>query len=149
MIKDVLISIKGIQGIDDQTDTVEFITDGRFGIKDGNYFISYDESGILDKGEEVKTQIHIKGENKVLLKRSGTINSRMLIEKGVRNQAFYSTPIGELTIGILGEEIDFKLNEKGGNIDLKYTIDSDLRLISRNSVNITIKEVKNDVNFSN
>lgn len=149
MIKDVIISIKGIQGIDDQTDTVEFITDAKFGIKDGNFFISYDESGMLDKGEDVKTKIYIKGENKVLLKRSGTINSRMLIEKGVRNSAFYSTPIGELTIGIFGEKIDFNLDEKGGNIDLKYTIDSDLRLISRNSVNITIKEVKNDVNFSN
>ena len=113
MIKDVLISIKGIQGIDDQTDTVEFITDGRFGVKDGNYFIYYDES-MLDKGEEVKTQIHIKGENKVLLKRSGTINSRMLIEKGVRNQAFYSTPIGELNIGIFTELYESDLAENKG-----------------------------------
>ncbi len=141
MIKDVLISIKGVQGIDDETDTVEFITDGRFGIKDGNYFISYDESGMLENGETVKTQIHIKSENKVLLKRSGSVNTRMLIEKGNRNSAFYSTPVGELSIGIFGETVDFNLNENGGEIKLKYTIDSDLRLVSRNSVDISIREV--------
>ncbi len=141
MIKDVLISIKGVQGIDDESDTVEFITDGRFGIKDGNYYITYDESGMLDSGEKVKTQIHIKGDNKVMLKRSGTINTRMLIEKDIRNSAFYSTPIGELSIGIFGEAVDLNLTEQGGEIKLKYTIDSDLRLISRNSVDISIREV--------
>lgn len=148
MIKDVLINIKGVQGIDDESDTIEFITDGRFGIKDGDFFLSYDESGMLDGGETVKTQIHIKGEDKVVLKRSGSINSRMLIEKGVRNTAFYNTAIGNLSIGIFGENVEYKLDENGGEINLKYIIDSDLRLISRNSVNILISEVKEDVNFS-
>ncbi len=141
MIKDVLINIKGVQGIDDDSDTIEFITDGRFGFKEGEYYISYDESAMLDSGESVKTQIYIKPDNSVVLQRTGSIKSRILIEKGVRNNCFYSTPMGDLTIGVFGEELLYDLNESGGNVNLKYTIDSDLRLISRNEVNISIKEV--------
>lgn len=141
MIKDVLINIKGIQGIDDDSDTIEFITDGRFGFKEGEYYISYDESAMLDSGDKVKTQIYIKPDNSVVLQRTGSIKSRILIEKGVRNNCFYSTPMGDLTIGVFGEELLYDLNESGGKVNLKYTIDSDLRLISRNEVNISIKEV--------
>lgn len=141
MIKDVLINIKGVQGIDDDSDTIEFITDGRFGYKEGEYYISYDESAMLDSGDSVKTQIYIKPDNSVVLQRTGSIKSRILIEKGVRNNCFYSTPIGDLTIGVFGEELLYDLTESGGNINLKYTIDSDLKLISRNEVNISIKEV--------
>jgi len=140
MIKDVFISIKGVQGIDDQTDTIEFMTDGRFGIKDGEYYISYDESGMLDTGEEVKTHIYIKSCDSLVLQRSGAIKSRMLVEKGKRNTCFYSTPHGELVIGIFGECIEHNLTESGGEVKIKYTIDSDLRLISRNEVNISIRE---------
>ena len=141
MIKDALINIYSVQGIDDDTDTIEFMTDGRFGFKEGSFYISYDESRMLDTGDEVKTQIYIKPDDSVILQRSGTIKSKILIEKGNRNNCFYSTPMGDLTIGVYGEKIEHNLTDNGGEIKLKYTIDSDLKLISRNEVNITIREV--------
>ena len=141
MIKDALINIIGIQGIDGDTDKIEFTTDGRFGFKDGSYYISYDESHMLDTGDEVKTHIYIKSEDSVVLQRTGTIKSKILIEKGNRNNCFYSTPHGDLTIGVYGEVIEHNLTDNGGEIKLKYTIDSDLRLISQNEVNISIREV--------
>ena len=141
MIKDAIINIKGIQGIDDETDTIEFMTDGRFGIKDGSFYISYDESRMLDTGDEVKTHIYINSEDSVVLQRTGTIKSKILIENGKRNNCFYSTPHGDLTIGVYGEAIEHNLTDSGGEIKLRYTIDYDLRLISRNEVNISVREV--------
>lgn len=142
MIKDVLINIKGTQGLDEQIDTIELTTDGKFGIKDGQYFLSYDEGQILDTYEEIKTNIFIKSETSVVLQRNGAINSRMLIEKDMRNTCYYSTPHGDLVIGIFGEDFSFKLDENGGEIKLRYTIDSNLQLLSRNEVNISVREVK-------
>lgn len=140
MIKDVIIDIKGVQGIDDQSDTIEFSTVGRFGFKDDEYYIAYDEGQLFDNGEIVKTKLFIKPDDTVILQRSGSITSKMVIKKGSRNTCFYSTPIGELVIGIFGEDLKYNLTEKGGKINLKYVIDSDLRVISRNSVNISIRE---------
>ena len=137
MIKDVIISVKGVQGIDDQSDTVELTTEGRFGIKDDKYFLFYEEGRLIENGL-CKTRIHINSPDSVVLQRKGAIESRMEIEKGKRNSCFYVTPVGELCIGIYGERVEVDLNESGGTIKLVYNIDSDLRLISRNTVEITV-----------
>lgn len=141
MIKDVLINIVGFQGIDGEGDTIEFTSEGRFGFKDGEYFISYDEGQMFEEKIDVKTKIFIKKDNSVTLERKGSINSKMFIEEGKRNSCFYNTPFGDLLISVFGEKIENNLSENGGRINLKYTIDSDMKMISRNQVDIQVKEV--------
>ncbi len=141
MIKDVIIKICGVQGVDDQTDTIEFTTDGKFGIRDNEFYICYDEGQMFEEKTDVKTKLFIKSDNSVVLERKGTINSKMLIKEGERNACFYNTPIGDLFISIFGKKVEYDLTEKGGRINLEYTIDSDMRLLSQNSVNISINEV--------
>ena len=91
MIKDVIIDIKTEQTVDGDTDLIEFTTDGRFGFNEGSYFISYDESKLLEVEGDVKTTVFIKPDNSVVLQRKGAYNSKMVIEKGVRTSCFYST----------------------------------------------------------
>ncbi len=141
MMKDVIINIKTEQTVGDSTDTIEFTTDGRFGIKDGSYFISYEESKLLEVDGEIKTTLYIKPNNSVIMQRNGAYSSRMVIEKGVRNNCFYVTPMGELSLGIFGEKVKTAFSENGGSITMNYTIDTNLQLLSRNSVNISVKEV--------
>ena len=141
MIKDVIIDIKGMQGIDDESDTIEFTTDGRFGFKDDEYFISYDEGQMLQDDTKVKTTLLVKPDS-VVLSRSGSVNSRMLIQKGERNTCFYSTPHGNLVLGIFGNSIEYDLTENGGKIRIEYNIDSDLKLVSKNTVDITVRKVE-------
>ncbi len=141
MIKDVLINVRGESSNQGESDIIELTTEGRFGIKEGQYFLTYNEGELLEEKVQVKTSIHIKNCDSLVLQRSGTVNSRMVIKKGERNTCFYSTTFGDLVIGIFGESLSFNLNEKGGNIDLVYTIDTNMQLISRNRVNITIREV--------
>ena len=141
MIKDVIIDIITEQSIDGQTDNIEFTTDGRFGIKDDSYFISYDESALLDVDGEIKTTIYLKPDNTVVLQRKGAYNSRMVIEKGIRTSCFYSTPAGSLSLGIFGEKVKNELNDDGGKIAMTYLIDSNAKVISRNTVNIFVREV--------
>ena len=141
MIKDVIIEIKTEQSLDGQSDSIEFSTDGRFGIKDGSYFLSYDESGLIDVEGEIKTTLYLKPDNTVILSRKGSYNSRMVIEKGVRNNCFYSTPVGNLSLGIFGEKVLSNLNENGGSIVMTYLIDADAKPLSRNKVNISVREV--------
>jgi uncharacterized beta-barrel protein YwiB (DUF1934 family) len=141
MIKDVIIDIKTEQTLDGNTDVIEFTTDGRFGFKEGSYFISYDESKLLEVEGKVKTTVYIKPDNSVILQRSGDYNSKMVIEKGVRNNCFYATPMGELSLGIFGEKVKTDLSEMGGTVCMNYTIDTNLQLLSQNQVKISIKEV--------
>lgn len=140
MIKDVIISVVGVQSVDGEIDTVELTTEGRFGKKDEKYFLTYDEGQLTGTGI-VKTKIFINSPDSVVLQRNGDINSRMEIIKGKRNTCFYSTPIGEINLCVYGEKIQVDLDKSGGSIDLEYTLDSNLKLIGRNSVKITVREV--------
>ena len=142
MMKDVIISISGEQGIDSDSDTIELTTVGRFGEKNGSYYLTYDETEMLGMGGAVKTGIYIKPDKSVVLQRTGAVESRLVVEQGKRSICCYYTSAGELLIGIFGERVKTDLTPKGGEISMKYTIDSDLRLISRNSVKISVREVK-------
>ena len=141
MIKDVIIEIKTEQTVDSDTDQIEFTTDARYGFKDGSYFVSYVESQLLEVDGEVKTTLFVKPDNSIILQRKGAYNSCMVIEKGIRNNCFYQTPHGELSLGIFGEKVFSRLNNNGGEISMKYTIDTGSQMLSRNNVNISIREV--------
>lgn len=145
MMKDVLINIKGTQGIENDTDTIELTTVGRFGHSESGYMMSYDEGELLGvKG--VKTVLRVKNDGTVVLRRYGKLKSRLTVQKGIRNTCFYSTPQGDIIIGIFGESVNNELSEGGGSFSMSYTIDSNLKLISRNVVEISVKEVENNVN---
>lgn len=138
-MNDFIIEIKGTQGIDTQSDTIELSTVGTLSEKDGKFLITYEENKTLEE-KTVKTKV-LTEDNKVIMLRSGGIDSRMVIEKGKRNTCFYSIPQGELVLGIFGEEIDNKLNKNGGKLTMNYTIDIENSLVSQNKVEISVRKV--------
>ena len=140
MIKDVIIKIKGTQEIDGNTETIELTTDGRFGFKDGKYFFSYEERQPTDN-LLIKTQVFVTPPDSFVIQRSGTVSSRMEMQKGKKNSCFYSMPEGSLLIGVYTEKVDIDLCESGGTMKAVYTLDSGMKIISRNTVKITVKEV--------
>ncbi len=145
-MKDVIINIKGTQSNDADSDVIEFTTLGKFSERDGKYMVVYEENQTLE-GALVKTTLKTE-DNRVVMNRSGAIDSKLVIEKGRRNRCFYSIPQGELVLGIFGESIVNNLNKNGGDLSMCYTIDIDNGLISRNTVEISIKEVENSVTNS-
>lgn len=140
MMKDVIIKIAGTQGADGDENTIELTTEARYGFKDSEALISYDEGEMLGvKG--VKTLLHYKAPDTVILKRSGALESRLIIQKNKKNCCKYDTGYGELLIDIIGEEIESSLNENGGSFYMSYSIDAGNRLLSKNRIKITIREV--------
>ncbi len=138
-MKNVIIDIKGTQGIDGDSDTVELSTLGTLSEKDGKFLISYEENKTV-KNESVKTLVKTE-DGRVTMIRSGALDSRLIIEKGRRNTCFYSVPQGELVLGIFGEEIENNLNENGGKLLMSYTIDIENSLVSKNTVEISVRKV--------
>ena len=90
----------------------------------------------------IRDSLYIKPDNSVILQRSGAIDSRIVVESGKRSVCYYNTPAGEMLIGIFGEKVEHNLKKNGGSISMKYTIDQNLNFVSRNTVSITVREVK-------
>ncbi len=137
-MKNVTVSVKGFQSIDNDEDVVELKTLGTYAFKNDKYYIFYDE--INEEGAKTQTMLKV-GENVAVLQRTGATDSRMVIEVGRRNSSVYSTPIGEFFMDIYGEQVKSTLNENGGTVSLIYSLNMNATPVGRNRIEITVKEV--------
>ncbi|HHQ4188419.1 TPA: DUF1934 domain-containing protein [Clostridium perfringens] len=117
MIKKAIISICSTQDIGEK-EKIEVVTVGEFSINGDEFIATYDETEISGM-EGTKTTLKIKG-NKVVLHREGTTSTKMEFQKNNTQVALYNTPYGMLELKTSTKELDLDVDEKGGNISIKY-----------------------------
>ncbi|ALG49811.1 DUF1934 domain-containing protein [Clostridium perfringens] len=117
MSKKAIISICSTQDIGEK-EKIEVVTVGEFSINGDEFIATYDETEISGM-EGTKTTLKIKGD-KVVLHREGTTSTKMEFQKNNTQVALYNTPYGMLELKTSTKELDLDVNEKGGNISIKY-----------------------------
>ena len=138
-MKNVIISIKGAQyASQDDTDTVELVTDGKYCFKDGHGKLTYTESELTGMAGTVTSFLISPGE--VVLSREGTLTSRMVFREGTKNTFLYDTPFGSTTMGLDTHKIKSSLGEKGGDLEIDYVVDFDHAVVGRNKFKINVRE---------
>ncbi len=139
MNKDVLITMKSIQTIDNDSNETELITQAVYEpLADGGFRISYDETdatGFLG----AKTVLSCYGNRRASICRSGIASSNLVIDREKKQHCHYGTPYGELMVGIYTHAIINKLSENGGDLYMKYTIDINSSHISDNEIYINVR----------
>ena len=75
-----------------------------------------------------------------VLKRTGTVTSRMVFAPGTRNTFLYQTPYGTSTVGLETQRYRSTLGERGGVLELLYVVDFDHACANRNQLKITVRE---------
>lgn len=140
MKKDVMIFIKGIQRADGDSDTVELYTKGRYYKRDNARYISYDELDDGDTEPTIKTLMKVEGDRRITITRSGKRRSQLLIENGQRHQSLYDNGYCDWVMGVLGSYIENGLEDNGGTLNFKYSMDINAMLESEHEINIVIKE---------
>ena len=137
--KKYMISIIGEQRLDDDTDKVEVLTTGNYLMKKDHCYIGYkeyEENNPNDYSDNL-----IKVENDIVtISRKGSTKSQLMLEKGKRHQCVYQTPMGDLMIGVYTKSMKSTLTEKGGTLEVSYTLDFNTDLVSENKFKVTIEE---------
>ena len=121
MTKEVLISISGIQMMDDDHDNVEIITTGEYFFRNGNHYILYEE---LVEGftGTTKNMIKIKTDQLEITKK-GITNATMKFTTNEKKLTSYITPYGEMMIGIQTRQIAIEEQEDKMQIKVDYALD--------------------------
>ncbi len=122
MKRKVMLKLTGRQTyLEQEPEIIELTTEG-FMEPDGNgWRISYEESELTGlKG--VTTTFFIQP-GKVTLSRSGTLKSEMHFEVGQYHHSLYQMEFGVLQITVYASQVEYKLDETGGTLDLVYAID--------------------------
>ncbi|MDO4315284.1 MAG: DUF1934 domain-containing protein [Oscillospiraceae bacterium] len=134
----VLLSIRGEQyfdGID--PDATELMTEGAMTLTEDGMVLSYQETELTGM-EGTTTAFEVKGP-RVILTRSGSVNSQMIFEEGRQHTSLYETPFGELTVDIQTSRLKHNLTERGGVMEIKYSIAVEHTVTGRNCFKIRVK----------
>ena len=139
-MKEVLIEIKGTQQYPEgESDVSTFTTTGSFSVDEKAIKLIYKESEMIG-ADNVTSEITIEGDI-VTLTRKGGMESRLTIEKGRRHTCLYNTPQGDFVIGVFGESLLTEFSQTTAKIYMSYTIDVYSGLLSKNIMEIKIKEL--------
>ena len=121
MKRQVVLSIQGRQNYADQEpEVIELVTGGTMEFVNGGWDISYEESALTGL-EGVTTTFRVEPD-KVILTRTGKLNSQMVFQKGVSHDSLYQMEFGALMITVEATYIFFDIMPDGGMIDLSYNI---------------------------
>ena len=124
----------------------ETVTDGNFYLKDGKYYVMYEEKDMLrDFGRCITT---VKCDlNTVYMKRNGAIGTNLEFEKNKTNRSTYKFEMGVIVLETHTKEVEISLCGSGGKINLEYDIDiGGQKSYNKVEISVEASEIKGDKN---
>lgn len=118
MTKQVLLSIKGLQFIendDEEAEAIELVTVGTYHCRGNNKYIKYEEA--FDGIEGTSQNLITIKEEVLEVRKRGIVDVHLVFEKEKKNISYYTTPYGRLQMGIITTDIQKK--EAQGELELK------------------------------
>lgn len=117
MGKKAIISVISNANIEED-DMIEVVSLGSFEKIEDGFKATYEETEI--SGMEGTTTILTIKENQVILEREGTTSTKMIFKEDEDSIVLYNTPYGMLEIAISTNNLDVKIDEDGGKLDIEY-----------------------------
>lgn len=138
MTKQVLLSISGLQFLDEgMSEPVEVVTAGEYYNRNGKHWVIYEE---VIEGIKGSIQNTIKiGDHTVEVTKKGLTNVHMVFEESKKNMTSYSTPFGNMFIGILASDVDIKESENDIDVKVAYSLEVNYEHLADCTINMNIK----------
>ena len=140
-MQDVMLTIKTTQEVDGGEETTELITRACMQAEGQAVTLTYRET--QEDGSPMTTTIWAdlsRSPVQVELARIGTHDSRMTVEQGKRHHSLYAIGPCEFALGVYGELVDCRLNERGGRLRMRYTLDINAAYAGRNTLDISVNQ---------
>jgi len=135
-----LIKIIGTQTADGEQDVIELTTNGTLEKTQDGWTLCYNETEATGMEGTVTTLEMSPG--KLNLMRSGSHPSMLILEKNRRHHCNYHTPYGTIDLGTYASQLEYRLNDRGGEILFSYTLGFNGGISSAHTIHITVQEEK-------
>ena len=133
----VMLSIRGKQTyMDQEPDVIELVTEGTLEYIDGGWNIAYEETELTGL-QGVKTLFRVEPD-RIILDRTGRLNSQMVFRKNVPHDSLYQMEFGALMITVCAKHIGVQLDQYGGIVDLIYSIEIEKNTAGEIDYHLTI-----------
>ncbi len=138
MRKERVIRIKDLQSTPEGDNGIETTAYGYLMGNADDYTLGYEED--FGDGMKSRTKIIVKGQKSASILRVGDFNSEITVETGKRHSCRYSTPYGEMLIGVYAQDVFSSMGPRGGQLELNYTVDCNGSLIARKQMVIDVSD---------
>jgi uncharacterized beta-barrel protein YwiB (DUF1934 family) len=133
------ISIIGSQvSQDSEEESFELVTDGIYLRGKDCTEISYVESEMTGNAG-TRTSFFV-GDDSIVLTRDDGSSGDMVFSEAHKHHFIYNTPFGSLTMGLRTQSIVKDMDDEGGNLEIRYILDVDNLVASRNKFKINIRK---------
>lgn len=117
----VMLKIRGEQRYEGQEpEVVELTTEGVMTQTAEGWSISYEETDLT--GLQGATTTFTVKPSHITLTRTGTVQSSMVFQEGIRHESLYQLDVGALMVCVCARRIQTELSMEGGYLDVYYTI---------------------------
>ncbi len=143
MTKDILLRIRGLQFMEEgEEEPIEVIVPGVYFEKNGKHYLKYDE---VQEGLGGVVQNLIKvDENCMEVTKRGVSNVHMVFEENKKNLSYYSTPFGNLQVGISATGIVLDTAEDRLDIKVDYALEVNYEHLADCTISINAQAMKKE-----
>ena len=143
MIKDVLISIKGLQFETGNDEPVEMIASGEYYFRNKKHYVLFEEISEEKEGQGQICKNTLKfSDEQVELTKKGSSNVHMIFQEGEKSLTYYGTPFGQLMISIFTNKL--RVTHKEDVIEIKLEYDLEINQSYVSDCEITILVISKD-----
>ncbi len=138
MTKEVLLAIKGLQFDGSEEDTeIETVTTAEYYKRNDSHYVLYEE---LTEGFAQTTRSVLKFRDcKLDLTKKGLVNVHMVFEENKRNMTNYSTPYGDILVGIDARRVRFTEEERKIHVDVDYGLEINYEHLADCKISVDIR----------
>ena len=102
--------------------------------------LTYEETELTGMAGTTTT-VRIR-DGRVTLLRTGAVNSQMIFEEGKQHTSLYATMFGDMSIDIQTSRLRHNITERGGVMEIRYTIAVEHTVTGRNCFKIRVRPKK-------
>lgn len=116
-----MLSIRGSQKYGNQPpEIIELMTEGTLEYRNEGWEIVYQETELTGMAG-VTTMFRVE-QDKIILERTGSLNSTMIFQEGKSHESLYKLDFGALMLSVCARRITANISKTGGTVDLTYSI---------------------------
>jgi len=140
MTKEVIVSISGVQqGENVSEDPIEVYTTGTYYYKNNKHYVLFEE--MLEGSNDITKSTLIFADKNASLKRTGAAIVQMVFDKDNKTVSNYTTPYGDMVIGISTNGLQLSELEDKISLSIDYALDINYQFLANCKLNVNITPI--------
>ncbi|MBD5548990.1 MAG: DUF1934 domain-containing protein [Lachnospiraceae bacterium] len=146
MTKEILLSLKGLQmESKEDAQSTETITPADYYQRNGSHYVVYEE---IMEGFTAPTRNRIKFNGSCMeVSKKGLVNVQMLFEENKKNMTNYTTPYGNILIGIDTESILVEEKENQIRVEVEYALEANYQHLADCRIEMKLRPREEGINL--